>query len=610
MEPDFSAGFFSMPWPNDIRVHGDGTIDLDAWPGIASNPLAAAVAARGSSVTSGFGTNAAIYFQTSAPLDATSLPSPEKSLGDSTSVMLVNLDAAGTSPHPVILDFKNQPTTFRPGNLLTLLPYPGHPLAGTTRYAAILFEGLRDVAGGLVRPAPLLAALDDAWDASKPVGPSAWAALQAQRDEVFAYVAQHTGRAADQILGFTVFTTQDVHSEMTAIARAVEALPAPAPVSRSLGNCASGGYSTVLGQLDLPKWQQGTSPYLTDGGAIVIAGGVAVQQSTERVDFSMTFPCGSSPSPSGWPILLFMDGTTGCARSSSIPYVGYAPLPFVVASIAPLYSCDRFPGGQVPTDQLAFNYLNPLAGRTNQLQQAADMLYLKRVIQGITLATSETGAPDPVETNDGLVAIAGHSQGALTVPHALAVDPQLHAGFISAGGGGLYHALVHRADERPQLEALLGLKPGELDMFHPVLHALQTIAEVGDAANYGRDVTTAHVLSVGGVLDGCSVWEVVSTLGTALGLQLAHPIFHPTFGSLALEPPIVGLPAVANLPGQRTGVTVQLDTGHFGTITNPNLGRSFLESFAASGGAPTIDPGVLLPDSNQLPCPDRFDPLH
>jgi hypothetical protein len=558
-------------------------------------------------VTTGFGTNAAIYFQTSAPIDATSLPSPDESLGGSTNVMLVNLDTAGGSQHPVILDFKNQPTTFRPGNLLTLLPYPGHPLAGTTRYAAILFEGLRDVAGNLVRRAPLLAALDEAWDASKPVGPSAWAVLQAQRDEVFAFVAQHTAWTPDQVLGFTVFTTQDVHSEMAAIARAVEALPAPASVSRSVGNCSSVGYTTVLGQLDLPKWQQGTSPYLTDGGAIVVAGGMAMQQSTERVNFSMTFPCGAPPSPHGWPILLFMDGTGGCPLSSSIPYVGYEPLPFVVASIAPLFSCDRSPGGQVPPDQLTFNYLNPLAGRTNQLQQAADMLYLKRVIQGITLPSSETGAPGPVETDDDMVVIMGQSQGALTVPHALAVDPQLDAGFISSGGGGLYEALVHRADERAQLDGLLGLPPDELDMFHPVLHALQTISEVGDAANYGREVTTAHVLSVGGVLDGCSVWEVVSILGTALGLQLANPIFHPTFGSLALEPTIVALPAGANLAGQRTGVTVQLETGHFGTVTNPNLGLSFLESFAATG-IPTVDPGPLSSDSTPG-CSGRFEPL-
>jgi len=187
------------------------------------------------------------------------------------------------------------------------------------------------------------------------------------------------------------------------------------------------------------------------------------------------------------------------------------------------------------------------------------------------------------------------------------MSTMLKAGFISAGGGGLYEAVVHRADQRGQLDDLLGLDPRELDMFHPLVHALQTIAEVGDAANYGRDVTTAHVLSVGGVLDGCSVWEVVSILGTALGLPLAHPIFHPTFGSPALEPPIVDLPVHSNLPGQRTGATVQLDTGHFGTVTNPNLGLSFLESFAATG-VPTIDPGPLSSDATPG-CSGRFDPL-
>ena len=41
-----------------------------------------------------------------------------------------------------------------------------------------------------------------------------------------------------------------------------------------------------------------------------------------------------------------------------------------------------------------------------------------------------------------------------------------------------------------------------------------------------------------------------------------------------------------NLAGGRTGVTIQLDTGHFGASTNPLIGRTFVESLAG-GGTPS-----------------------
>jgi hypothetical protein len=133
------------------------------------------------------------------------------------------------------------------------------------------------------------------------------------------------------------------------------------------------------------------------------------------------------------------------------------------------------------------------------------------------------------------------------------------------------------------------------------------VAEVGDPANHAPFVNSAHVLSVGGLKDGCSPWEVVAHLGRTLGLELGNPVLHPTFGALALEPSVAPLPVVSNLAGGRTGVTVQLDTGHFGTVTNPALGTSFVESYAASG-TPTVDPGVLTSD-NSPGCAGRFDSL-
>ena len=66
------------------------------------------------------------------------------------------------------------------------------------------------------------------------------------------------------------------------------------------------------------------------------------------------------------------------------------------------------------------------------------------------------------------------------------------------------------------------------------------------------------------------------------------------------------LPVSGNLPGGRTGVTVQLFTGHFGASTNPGLGRSFIDSFL-TGAAPTVAT-PLAPDFAPG-CAGRADPL-
>lgn len=608
MDPDTADGFMTMPWPNDIRRAPSGAVDVVGYPGTAAAPALAVVLNSGAANTFDFGTTAAIFFRSTGPLDPTTLPTVAESKTTNASVMVVNLDQPVQPPAALLVDFRDDPSPFRPSRLLTLLPYPGRPLDEGARMAAIVFDDVKDLAGNPLVASPLIAALDDPWDPGKPVDATRWAELQAQRADVFAYVDANTSRSSSQVAAFTVFTTQSTTAEMNAISAAVAALPAPVPVSRSSTNCSSPTASSgfITGELDLPKWQAGTYPYTVSGGGIVVSGGVAVQQGTETVDYAMSFPCGPAPA-NGWPILLFMDGTGGSVNTS--PNELGSPLdtlPYILASIAPLYGGDRSVPGQA-ADDLYFNLLNPLAGRTNQLQQAADLMFLRRVVDGITLTSAETASGGPVETDDGVAVISGHSQGALTIPLALAVDPPWQGAFLSAGGAGLYQTVLHRGDTRTFIESILNIEPGELDMFHPMPHAIQLLAEVGDSANYAPYVDTAHILSIGGTIDGCSPLEVVSLLGIGLGTETANPLYSPMFGDAAEEPGTVALPASANLAAGRTAVTVQLDTGHFGAITNPALGNSFVTSLPA--GTPVIDPaGPLLPDTNPG-CSGRYAPL-
>jgi len=626
-DPTLAGGFFDAPWPSDTRLRADGSIDLAGFPGRDTIAIADLVLGRGEAATFGFGTNSAVYFRVSGGIDAGTLPiSAEASVLRRSTAVLLDLDDPAADPVPLLVDVKAEGTALRPSNLVTLLPYPGHPLRPSTRYAAAIFSGVLDTAGDRLAPSPLLAALDG--PAPTGVEPAPWTALGQDRDATIEAVRARTLWHPSELVAFTAFTTQDPTSEMDAVAAAVAALPQPEVASRQAATapCTAGGTSRSTGRLALPVWQAGTRPFLNEGGGIVVGGdGLAVQQGVELgtsgqgVLLDVAIPCGPAPED-GWPILMWMAGTGGAARAAPITELG-PNLPYAVFSIAPLYSGDRLMPVPPPfdtSDFLFYNHLNPLAGRTNQLQQAADVLYLERLTHAFTLSPGEvSGLGVDGRFDTSTVVLGGHSQGAGTLPLTLAVaPPNVQGGFMSAAGAGLYHSIVHRGDVRALVDGLLAAEPGEIDMFHPYPHVLQTFAEVADPANYASAVT-ADVVVYAGLQDGCTSIETSTHLAQALDIPIANPqARQPLFGPEGLahipgfaspfEPAIVTTPVSQNLPGGRTGAVVQVDTGHFGARAYPTIGRSFVDSIAA-GGPVTIDPGPTPPVAPGTQCP-RFGP--
>lgn len=621
-DPTLSGGFFSAPWPSDTRLAGDGSIDMAGFPGRAGSPIADLVIGAGEGITFGFGTNSAVYFQADAPIDATSLPrAAEESVQRRGTAMLLNLDDPSAAPVPLLVDVADTATELRPANLVALLPYPGHPLEPATRYAAVLFDEVRDIDGDRLASSPLLAQLDG--PAPGGVDGATWAQLRSHRDEALEAVRQRTLWHPSEVLALTVFTTQSPTDEMAAVAAAVADLPQPEPLEVSLdpGSCSGAALTAHgSGRLALPVWQQGERPFLTAGGGIVVDGtGRAVQNGVETgsdgqgVVVDLAIPCGPAPA-AGWPVLIFMDGTGGSAQAGWISELG-ADLPFAVISIAPMYSSDRLTVAPPPFDDPGFqffNYLNPLAARTNLVQQAADVLYLQRLAGGLDLESTEVDA----RLDAGTVVMAGHSQGATSLPLTLAFASDVAGAFLSASGGGLYHSIVHREDVRTLVDGILGTQPGELDMFHPYPQLLQTFAEGGDATNYASMIDTDIVL-YGGLRDGCTAIEVSTQLAQALGVPVARPqARRPLFGDPFLstvagyespfEPFVVETPVSQNLPGGRTGVVVQVDAGHFGASTYPDIGRSFVTSIA-EGGPAVVNPGPTPPVAPGSSCP-RYGP--
>ncbi|WP_421119380.1 hypothetical protein ACE2AJ_18795 [Aquihabitans daechungensis] len=625
-DPKVAGGFFNAPWPSDARKKADGTIDLTGFPGRNRSDLVQTVVSNGEAATRAFGTNSAIYFRSTGAIDARTLPfAAESTTGKRASIQLLDLDDPSAPPVPVLVDYKPGGTALRPSNLITVLPYPGHPLAPGSRYVALLFDSVRDPSGKRLAPAPIIKQLDG--PTPPGVSSSRWAQLRKDRNDAVAAVRSRTLYHPTELVAFAAFTTQDPTAEMGAVARSVAALPSPSVLSRTPATtpCAAGQTSVTTGRIGLPSWQQGTRPFVPAGGGVVLGGdGNAVQQGVQMgadgagVVFKLGVPCGPAPDD-GWPILIWMDGTGGSAQASGIGELG-SNLPYAVLSVAPLYSSDRLEEAADPFDTPEFqffNFINPLAGRTNIVQQAADVLYLARVFETLTLPAEEAGGTVHGSFDLGTVVVAGHSQGATSAPLTLAVAPSnVKGGFLSAGGGGLYHSVVLRGEVRPLVDLILGTgETGELDVFHPYPQLLQTFAEVGDATNYASSIT-ADLALYGGLRDGCTAIETATHLATALDIPISNPqtrrpLFGPNLSAVfpgytpPFEPEVVTAPVSQNLAGGRTGLLVQVDSGHFGATTYPAIGRSFIDSIAA-GGPVTVNPGATPAASPGSSCP-RFN---
>ncbi len=623
------GGFFDLPWPNDVRKAADGSIDLTGAPG-SWNGLVSAIFSKGAVATKGFGANAASYFTFSAPLAAWSLPTPQSSTGTGSPLQIVNIDPG--SPRygervPVSANFKPTGSMLRPFNLLTVLPYPGFVLEEDTTYAVVLFTGLRDSSGGQIQRAPLVDRLASPWTADTGFTQERFDALAAQRSAVMSYVAAETSWATNQVAAFTVYTTQQVTPEMDAVAAAVEALPAPGVTSANVMTaCGPSPVARIQGKVALPRWQQGASPYISAGGEIAVGpGGQALLGGWEEADYEIVFPCTTAPA-AGWPVIVEGDGTGAWFTSASSFVNRYFPPPYqlryAVISVSPyMTGARRDPAIDDLADELArlgipispddlesmayFNFLNPVAGRNNQRQGAADHMWLKRVARGFSLPGGPAGAPSDLTTDDSLVTFYGHSQGSVSGPLLLAEDPEFAGAFLSAPGAGLYHALVHRGDVRPLIDAVLLAPSGELDEFHPVVQIMQTLAEAGDAANYAGAIQTPHVVMTEGVDDGCSVRETAEHGAAAAGFPVADPPLLAVFAIQTLQGRApVALPAAGNDAG-RTRVLLQLDAGHFGVQANPQLVREFFDDLLDTG-TPTVPAGPFTATSDAQCI--RYDP--
>lgn len=600
------AGFFAMPWPNDTRRSADGSLDLDGLPGVEPLPgevtspmrqrLPGLVREIGVSLD-GFGVNAAVYFQARRSLEESSLPTPSDSVAPDSTVMMMNLDAPGERV-PVIVDYQATGDRNRPDKFLSVLPYPGHPLDPSTRYAVAIFDGIELTSGRRPLPSPLIRRLDRPWVPESGLSESDWSTLRSQRDEVRAVIESTTGWDASDLLAFTVYTTQDVRRDATAVAAAIDRAPPPTVEVRHQTACdpdpraAGAPTSKLTGVVELTRWQAGDYPYHFAGGEIVVGeGGSAVAQQRFPAEFTARVPCGPPP-PAGWPLVVFVNGTGGGwdvdANSLPFDYGG-----FVYAQISPVYGEDRGISLTHELQQLGltslfeaqrftmYNFLNPRSVRSNTIQQAAEFLELLQAMEHLEFDGAALGAPGTVTTDPTRQVVSGQSQGAQALPLVAALRPSLAGVISAAGGGAIHHTISHGVFNRNFLGSLTG-DPQVLDELNPIIQLASAVVDGGDGINFPSDT---HYLQYHG-RDDC-VPEYGRYAAGAIGLDLVHWSSPAgTYGDPSMEPLATELPATANRGGS-TRVALERPGGHFLAFDQVAVNTGFLSDLAA-GTTPTV----------------------
>jgi dienelactone hydrolase len=524
------ADFYELPFPNDLRLKPDGTMDLSDYP--RPNEFLGNYFDIFAANTRGFGTNSAIYFRFSGPIDPATLPAtPEDSLADGASVYLA--EVATGAKVPLRFRFETAAQSTIGPNWLACLPFPGFPLKPATKYIAVVTSRVKGQGGS-----PVLAAA---------------AARQT-------YGAMMPADAVNA----TVFTTQDPVSLMAKLRQAVYLLDEPQPEAPPTPGPGDVGALEWDGTYLGPNYQSGDVPYLTTGGQILVDdNGMPKLQRMESIRFAVTVPSSGTMPANGWPIVIYAHGTGGSYRdfiedgtARRLAAQGVAAI-----SIDQVLHGPRDPTGHDP-NYTFFNFQNPLGARDNVRQGALDDFQLLRLAVKLDVAGNHFDASK--------IGFFGHSQGGLTGPLFLAAEPRVTGAVLSGAGGLAYISLLEKTEpvNIPGYVAVF-IHDLPLDEFNPILNMVQMYLEPADPTNYGpllvmhpmEGVAPKNIYQSEGFIDHATPDPGIEAFGVSMGLSPVSPIM-PLSDGFALRGSAPLMPAVSGNENGVSGVLAQYLATH------------------------------------------------
>ncbi len=508
--------FFRLPFPNDIRVNADGTINLTDFPRPGPSPVGVDIVSlyvdTWAQDFDGFSPAAGVIFRFSKAVNFDSLqvniyditdPDNHVELGSTW-----NYTTARTKYNCQhrLHALSSADTPLLPNHRYAFVVNPRPPATQVSSSDGEVLQVEGDFAALLAETKPSDATLGRAWDQYAP--------LRTLLTKVYA------GKSLAQIATFvpaaTVFTVQDVPKHMKRLAAATNEQPAPqlkeltlcdsgvaSPCedesgARSCGT-ASPDFYELHGKMTMPIFQSGTAPYARaeDGGAIIVQNGKPVLARTEDVCFALSIPKKVAMPAGGWPLMVYGHGTNGSMRSfleqtiknettaneSIASKLANATVPMAVLGFdGNLHGARRGASTQSP-DILYFNVVNPRAARDNTLQAASDVIQALRLT---TVTVPMNLSPVGAELRfDGTKTLYwGHSQGSGAGQIALSQTDLSPAILFSGAGSRLIETLLSK--QRPfntkgGLEFLIG---DTVDEFHPVMVLFQSFFDRADPIHH------------------------------------------------------------------------------------------------------------------------------
>jgi hypothetical protein len=586
--------FYALPFPNDLRRHSDGALDLSEFP---TNGLIVETYRAAAERLDGFGLNQAIYARFDGGLDPDTLPTPEASVGERAAVYLVDVDPespARGERTPIAVKFRSAATPTLGADHLVARPWPGFGLLDATTYALVVTRRVHGTNGEAVEPAAAFRdLLADRGDAHAR---DVYAPLLDWLDEP-------GGDDRGDVVSAAVFTTQRATAIAPAIRRGVFATRAPVAANVMPGPLPE--FALFTGDYTAPNFQTGEVPYRNapNGEIQVGADGAAIVQRMEPMRFALAVPLGPTPA-GGWPFAIYQHGTGGDYQTFVEDGTAYtlSKQGIAVISTDQVLHATRNPGGDEQID--FFNVANPYAMRDNSLQGAADAWSLMRLAIG--LAIPDGGRT--IRLNPAKVFFFGHSQGGSTGPGFVAFEPSLSGAVLSGTAGLLSLSLLYKT--KPLDVAMLlqtFLRDDPVDEDNPSLAICQMWFERSDGVNYAplmvrrppAGFAPRNIFQTEGFTDTYTPNPAIEAMATAIGGDLVRlPDERDVRGLTALRGRTVLDAPISRNAGEATAVLAQYQQragsdGHyvvFDIATANRQASEFLGTLARTGTATVIAP--------------------
>jgi hypothetical protein len=597
--------FLDTPWPSDVMVHKDGTLNLRRFPNpFNSQTLEEFLGIFGTAP--GWSRNSTLAFKVDGGVDEDTLPkTPADSIKDDASMFLIELETQRRLP----LEWKTYPegTSFYPPGTVAVNPLVGVVAHGP--YALVVTSAAHRKDGVPLGPSDDLKLLltcgtiDEGAIDSKDVDCAPYQKL-----------VTDLGKDVVDVALVQKVTPQDTLPQFLSGYAAARAYTPVISNVTARPDVAADPYRIYDGTIRLAHFQRGRAPYDTFDGTsggfdysgpelVDGAGASPVVTDEEDVAFLITIPKNRARPPEGWPVVINGHGTGGDLESGLGRTPGSEAFHITSAGAAmlaisePLHNGrDGYREGQ--ENALTFNFFNPLAGRDNWRQSALEKVQLVTAVADLDF----TNADGAVETfNENQIGYFGHSQGGIVGGQFVPMETRIRGALLSGAGAGFATSMVEKTDPPPAIADILRLvlsmpDDEEIDLFHPVPAVLQTFVDAADPLNYGaywqetQKTQARHLLVTSGLKDTFTPKRNHAALAAAFGIPLADPVAEPLIANELLGIDDVGGESIdGNLSAdngdkETVGMVQFADQGHFAVFNDPNGQRMFSEFFTSLFG--------------------------